>query len=361
MIVVELENIGGLIGRHRFEFKEGLNEIIAPNAIGKTSLIKALLAMYAPKSVPIEQLLNIDADEGYIKVKVNNKVFVRRFKRENGVVVEIESKPVTSDDKIRYVVLDPYLGEVVKRIMINANPEITDYLVRVFRLDEYEEKRKELKDQIESLEKEKGRLEEEVKELKESSEKKKKLEEIRESLKRKLKELEAVSVERIYSIQERIGVLNRRIGEIKARIKDIREKLIPATKGRLKEIQMEIERLKKLIDDFYSHHRDPEKEIKEIRKRIGEIEKYINNLESELNTYISGQDARIPVIKMAKISKSPICPICGRPIEKPEEFWSKREQRVVEEVKKSKEAIICLLYTSPSPRDLSTSRMPSSA
>ena len=34
---------------------------------------------------------------------------------------------------------------------------------------------------------------------------------------------------------------------------------------------------------------------------------------------------------------------------------------LIKEVRSIKENIICLLYTSPSPRDLSTSRMPSSA
>ena len=41
------------------------------------------------------------------------------------------------------------------------------------------------------------------------------------------------------------------------------------------------------------------------------------------------------------------------------EFWALRE--IFLEVRKGESCAICLLYTSPSPRDLSTSRMPSSA
>ena len=36
-------------------------------------------------------------------------------------------------------------------------------------------------------------------------------------------------------------------------------------------------------------------------------------------------------------------------------------RKIRDEIKKNSEYVGCLLYTSPSPRDLSTSRMPSSA
>ena len=40
------------------------------------------------------------------------------------------------------------------------------------------------------------------------------------------------------------------------------------------------------------------------------------------------------------------------------QYEREREQRIVGNIYKGR---VCLLYTSPSPRDLSTSRMPSSA
>ena len=50
----------------------------------------------------------------------------------------------------------------------------------------------------------------------------------------------------------------------------------------------------------------------------------------------------------------------------PEDFWVKQEDAIFQKLHikqnvKSSSKISCLLYTSPSPRDLSTSRMPSSA
>ena len=340
MMIVEVENIGGLIGKHKFEFRDGLNEVIAPNASGKSSLIRALLAMYAPMSVPADRLLNIDANEGYIKVVIDGNEYIRKFKRKNGKIVEVKMKPVANDCRIKYVTLDPYLGEVVRKVVIEEDPDLTEYLVKVFRLDEYEQKREELKREIEELRKRESYLVQEVEELRVKDEVKKDLEEKCKKLKEELKELKAITVEKVREIQDRIASLSRRLGEVDARMNDIREKLIPTTRERIEEVEAEIDRLKKIVDDFYGLHKEPEKEREEIRRNIEKVEKYLKTLEYELRDYIEGQDARLPVIKLAVRIKAHICPICGRTIEKPEEFWSKRKKDVEEDVRKSKEIVI---------------------
>jgi SMC interacting uncharacterized protein involved in chromosome segregation len=341
VMVLELENIGGFIGKHRFELSEGLNEAIAPNAMGKTSLIKALLAMYVPGTASPEELLNYDADEGYIRVEVNGKVFVRRFKRKEGRVVEVESKPVTVDDRIKYVVLDLQLGEVSKTLVLEAKPDITDYLVRIFKLDNYKSKIEGLKSQIESLEREAEYLEREVAELTKMSEERKKLESERTELERELERVKWVSTQKTRAIQDRIADLRRRLGEIEGRIKDIEERLIPMITEKINELQPEIERLEKEIAEFYGYYKEPDKYVESIKEHIKQIDDFINNLKKELSELISGQDARIPVIRMAMITRTTTCPICGRPVEKsPEEFWGSRLGEVEEEVRKVREAIV---------------------
>jgi len=44
-IKLVLENIGGLVGRHKYLLKEGLNLISAPNAAGKSSIIHGIQAL----------------------------------------------------------------------------------------------------------------------------------------------------------------------------------------------------------------------------------------------------------------------------------------------------------------------------
>ena len=335
MIIVEVENIGGLIGRHRFEFKEGLNEVLAPNAAGKTSLIRAIVGMYAPRTIPAEQLLNMDANEGYVKLIIDGKEYIRRFKREDGRVIEVESKPVSDDDRIRYIILDPYLGEVARRIIVDTNPDITEYLTKVFRLDEYERKRIELRERIEGLIREKEYLEREVEDLRKKNEKRNSLVKVREELVKKLRELKEVEVERVRDIQRRINELSRRLGSIEARIKDIRERLIPVTRDRIEEIKNEIERLERIVKDFYVEHREPEKEIEGLRKRIKEVEELTRRYEDEKRRYIEERSPELSVIQRALRNKVKVCPVCGRPVEEPPEtFWSRRYKFVEESMER---------------------------
>jgi len=39
---LELQNIGGFAGVHEFELKKGINRITAPNAKGKSSLLRGI-------------------------------------------------------------------------------------------------------------------------------------------------------------------------------------------------------------------------------------------------------------------------------------------------------------------------------
>ncbi|RSN76959.1 MAG: hypothetical protein DSO07_09110 [Thermoproteota archaeon] len=340
VIVLELENIGGFVGRHKFELREGLSEVVAPNAMGKTSLVKALLAMYTPDTASVAELLNYDADEGYIKIEVGGELFVRRFKREGNKVIEVESKPVTADDRIRYTVLDPQLGEVVKRLVSEARPDVTDYLEKVFRLDDYRKRITELKLQIEDLEKEEEHLKKDVEELMKVDEKKKELESERTKLEEELEKVKKISIERVSEIEKRIAELNRRVGNIEERIRSIEKELIPTAEEKVGELRLELERLKRVIDEFYERHPEPDKHAESIKERIKKVEDLINTLKKELSEYIAGQDARIPVIKMALLAEAAKCPVCGTPVKKPKEFWSSRLKVAEEDVRKSKEAII---------------------
>lgn len=339
VIVLELENICGFFGRHKFEFREGLNEVIAPNASGKTSLIKALLSMYAPETIPAEELLNLDSDEGYIKLEIDGDTYIRKFRREKDKVIEVESKPITKDPRLKYIVLDPQLGEIVNSIVTKAKADVTDYLTHTFKLDELRKKRDILRSEIERLKKEIEHLREEVVELRVYEEEKRKIEEERKKKLEELERLKEVSIEKAKEIQTRISDLNRRLGEIESRIKDLEERLIPMMRERLKEYQQEIEKLKQIVHEFYNKYPDPDVHIDNLKKLIMQIDAQIDEWKKEQLEIITGQDARIAVVKMAMITRSVECPVCGKPIENPD-VWNTRLRELMDEVKSIKESII---------------------
>ena len=336
VIVLELENICGFAGRYRFEFKEGLNEVVAPNASGKTSLVKALLAMYAPDAVSPEDLLNLDADEGCIRLEIDGSVFIRRFRREKGRVVEVESRPVAKDPRPKYIVLDPQLGEIVRRIALETRADLTDYLTDVFKLDELRKKRDDLWNKVEQLKAKIEYLRKQVVELRVYEEERRRLEEEHRKRLEELEKLKTVSIARVQEAQTRISLLSRRLGEIESRLRDLRERLIPATQDKQKTLQLEIDRLRRIVSEFYGRYPDPDANIEKLKNLIKQVDDQIVNWQREFAEFKARQSAELSIIEVAMRSKAEACPVCGRPVENPEAFWSSRYEAVT----KSLESII---------------------
>ena len=83
---IEIENIGGFKGIHKFTLAPGLNIIKAPNATGKTSFVKALeLATLGESELKNKgHYMNLMADENREKVRIkisNGKNIDRTFRR----------------------------------------------------------------------------------------------------------------------------------------------------------------------------------------------------------------------------------------------------------------------------------------
>jgi DNA repair exonuclease SbcCD ATPase subunit len=336
VITLELENICGFVGRHRFEFREGLSEVVAPNASGKTSLVKALLAMYSPDAVPPEDLLNLDANEGGIRLEIDGSTFIRRFRKEKGKIAEVESRPVTRDSRPRYIILDPQLGEIIRRIVLETRADLTDYLTEVFRLSEFRKKRDDLRSEVEQLKAKIDYLRKQVVELRFYEEERRRLE---EEYRKKLKELEKLKVapiERAQEIQTRMSSLSRRLGETESRLRDLREKLIPVAQDKQKTLQLEIDRLRRIVSEFYENYPDPDAYIEKLKDLIKQVDEQVMRWQKELVEFRARLSAELSIIENAMRSRASVCPVCGRNVENPEVFWSSRYEATT----KSLESII---------------------
>ncbi|MFW9878367.1 MAG: AAA family ATPase [Candidatus Thorarchaeota archaeon] len=106
---VEVQNISGLKGTHNFDFQKGLNIISAPNAQGKTSLLKAIYLIIANENITGEELNNFLTENeitGYVKLEYE--------KRKMEVVI---SKNTKGDIEIKKLKVDTQVF-----------PEISSYL-----------------------------------------------------------------------------------------------------------------------------------------------------------------------------------------------------------------------------------------
>jgi len=335
VIRVYLKNIGGLVGEHLFELREGVNEVMAPNASGKTTFIKALLALLNPRdpNVVPESLLNRDADEGYIRAEIDGEEFYRVFRREGGRVIEVSSKPIANDERFSWFLLDPFMGRLVSRVLAGEE-DITDFIDLTFELNK-------LRERIEVLRRREEELRIKREDLLEKSKDLARLLKEREDVERKLaekeKEAEKVEAEKVRikeEIEKNVRELREKIGTLRGRL-DSYKKELEETIERIKDAENRIKALEEILDEFYRKHPNIEAELRSIDEEIDDIRKAIKTHEERL----SDLNRANPVIAEAVSHSLPYCPVCGRPVEEPEKFWSRRASDLDKAVKELMEAI----------------------
>jgi len=93
---LELQNIGGFAGVHKFELKKGINRITSPNAKGKSSLLRGIQCLASDNEGIFRDTLNNDSDTGYVKL---GDEYVRHLMRVNDVVNANPAEDRTFFDK----------------------------------------------------------------------------------------------------------------------------------------------------------------------------------------------------------------------------------------------------------------------
>ncbi|MEM4913141.1 MAG: AAA family ATPase [Desulfurococcaceae archaeon] len=332
---IYIKNIGGLVGEYSFELKEGVNEVIAPNAAGKTSLVKAILALLDPSNpnVKPDEILNLDSDEGYVKLLVNGEEYCRIFRREGGRVVEVVSKPLANDERFSWLLLDQFTGVLVPKIFAGEE-DVTEFVDLVFGLNKLRKVLEEKKSKEEELQVKRKHLLEKSRDLARYIQER---EEIERKLREKEKELQKIEVEKvrvkeeiektIKELREHIGALN---GKYNSYLKELEE-----VNERIKDLESRILALSRQVEEFYHRYPDPKAKIDSIDKDIEDIRRTISKHEERL----AEMNKTYPLIIDAIESNLRYCPLCGRPIEEPEKFWEQRKNKLSEAIKDIKNRV----------------------
>lgn len=119
-----LENIGGIKGRTELKLKSPLSVIKAPNAAGKTSIIRAL-QLLCENELTLEDVLNEYATNGSVTLQNGDRFFAQLLKTQAGVEV-VSSNLMWPDEKAYNVgfcapdtelvqIIDDYEPEKLKR------------------------------------------------------------------------------------------------------------------------------------------------------------------------------------------------------------------------------------------------------
>ena len=96
MMKLELQNIGGFTGVHTFDIQKGINRITAPNAKGKSSLLRGLQCLASDDEAVFRDSLNDDNDTGTIKL---DNEYVRNLRRVNNIVQATQADDRTFFDE----------------------------------------------------------------------------------------------------------------------------------------------------------------------------------------------------------------------------------------------------------------------
>ncbi|MEM1706546.1 MAG: AAA family ATPase, partial [Thermosphaera sp.] len=332
---IYIKNIGGLMGEYSFELREGVNEVVAPNAAGKTSFVKALLALLDPSNpnVKPDEILNLDSTEGYIKLLVNGEEYYRIFRREGGRVVEVASKPLANDERFSWLLLDQFTGVLIPSILAGKE-DVTDFVDLVFGLNKLRKVLIEKKSREEELQVKRRHLLEKSRDLARYIQER---EEIERKLREKEEELQKVEVEKvrvkeeiektIKELRERIGVLNGKYTSYMKELEEIDE--------RVKDLESRISALSRQVEEFYRRYPDPKAKLESIDSDIEDIRRTIRRHEERL----AEMNKTYPLVIDAIESKLQYCPLCGRSVEEPEKFWEQRKDRLSEAVKDIKSRV----------------------
>ncbi|MEM1510454.1 MAG: hypothetical protein QW290_08035 [Sulfolobales archaeon] len=332
---VYIKNLGGLIGEHTFELKEGINEVRAPNASGKTSFIKSLLALLDPGNPDVrpENILNLDASEGYVRISIDGEEYFRVFKREGGRILEAASKLLANDERFSWLLLDPFMGKLVPKILAGED-DVTDFIDLVLGLSK-------LRRELDELKRKEGELEVRRRDLLEKNRDLVRYLQERDEIEQKLKEKESklqrleTEVVRVKEEVERsIRDLREEIGRLEGRYNSYVEEL-KETDERIEDLLSRISAYEKRVEEFYRKYPEPEKILDSIDKDIEDVRKTIREHEERLASI-----NRVGLLLREVSRERPsYCPLCERPIEEPEAFWDQRIGKLSESEKKIRESI----------------------
>jgi hypothetical protein len=127
MMELKLKNIGGLEGEHRFELMKGVNEIVAPNAEGKSSIVRSLELLVCDDDLLLKQALHLGANDGFVELGGWN----RYLKRENESVYIEKEDPLSQGYKNPHLIAFFTPGSYVITGLQSGMLDIGEYIERI--------------------------------------------------------------------------------------------------------------------------------------------------------------------------------------------------------------------------------------
>jgi len=312
---LKINNIGGLSGTVDFTLKKGLNIIQAPNAVGKTSIIKALRAIVLPEAELREQrhYLNYFAMHGEVAVEnLEGKSGARKLRSANGGLF-VSGEPIFPEGKKADVFAMAIPENDLLNLTISGKPlepifeEFSDAKFYRFAADWLKQRHEETlgvldrqREDMVHFEQLRRTLGEQKDKLKKLQAEEKKLPGVEETRAKAMMELSKELREKL----EKESNLKSSIGTAKVRLQSNNDEL-----KRNKELA---EHYHSQITRFEQEHPHLEEETSKMQDEIDKKRQKKAAYQSDIDVFQAQLDATRDVIVKGKRFRKPICFCCGR-------------------------------------------------
>jgi len=327
---VELQNIGGLRGKHSFSFEKGLNVLKSPNASGKSSLLNAIYLILANENLSQSELKYFLTDNevgGYVRItdEQGQKSEIR-LTRNASDAVELSRLEINISSEPRLNQILSYLRE---RSKLNAGIQSADEVIienwfqDVTNVNKYhntwtiaQSLSQSLESKVESL---RGKQEEDIGPS----------QSLREKKGQKLQKIQAEK-EKIISDpnnqknEREIKELNKEMEKI---IEDIESKTaqllgLPNVEDMESEIKIketDIEALEEKLKNIESERESSQIERQKWEQHVIDINKKIQNLKIEIAQIKDDRTKCADSLKdKKKLKDRSVCPLCNSQIDRAE-------------------------------------------
>lgn len=288
---LSIENIGGLYGTRRFEFKPGLNLVTAPNAAGKSSLIHALQALVLDERdlATRDYFIHSFESMGRVELTMEGREYVRRLRaRDGGLSVGGEAIH-PEGRKVNLFCIASEDNELIDRVktgkpLRSTLLDFSDHRYYELLGDSFDLQRARAENQLQQYRDRQAELELLTGQLR-------RIETELEQLENERKTIAEVPLEIVVKTEEerrRLAQAQRELSELISEI-TATEGDISRTKNRLEALHNQEMRFQQRVTEFENQHPDIEEEL---ASKDHELESYKDHLD-RLKSEMDGVQARL--------------------------------------------------------------------
>lgn len=317
---LDVTNIGGLEGEHSFEFRDGLNIIHAPNASGKTSLLKALRLTIPKGGEDLDDYLTDGRSRGEVEISNDFDQRITLNRSSSGVSYGTKNVKFT-DDRARELAFMMEDSSLVEAVREGDSQEIADWFKNITDIQYYEQARDVVSELLTEYQTEKNNKERQLsgskaqikKDLRDTRER---LEGVEEDIDKLKNDPEFQEVKSRYEeLEQKEDELRSELNEIRGKVNS-RENDIHAQEDKLESRERHLEEKSEKLEDLREEKESLENRLPELEDEKKELRHEIEKLEIK---YENAQDKRKDLEKQlnnyTSLEGENECPTCMRPLD----------------------------------------------